>query len=176
MADEPVVDPSHQNGPSAFRPGRYLTFRMAQREFAMEADRVRGILPLRDLSELTLPAARSWTAGLPVPLEEWARGIASVHGREFLVIDLGGKMHLPRPVHGRDPVILVAEVNTAQGPQLLGFIADRVCDVIVARERDYRQGKLRNGGRPRVVLDPDTILAGEPAAVVSPADLPVVIP
>jgi hypothetical protein len=125
-------------------------------------------------------AARSSTAGWLFPLVEWVRGIASLHGREFLVIDLGGKMHLPRPVHGRDPVVLVAEVNTAQGPQLVGFIADRVCDVIVARERDYRQGKLRNGGRPRVVLDPDTILATEPAALgspdVVPAELPVVTP
>jgi chemotaxis signal transduction protein len=172
------VDPSHHSGPAAFRPGRYLTFRMAQREFAMEAERVRGILPLRELSELSLPAARSCTAGLPVPLQEWVRGIASLHGREFLVIDLAGKLRLPQPVHGRDPVILVAEVNTAQGLQLVGFIADRACDVIVARERDYRLGKLRRGGRPRIVLDPDIVLGGEPAAVspiVAPSDLPVVL-
>jgi len=65
-------------------------------------------------------------------------------------------------------VIVVAEVNVAEGLQLVGFVADRVSDVVTARERDYTRGKLRTGGRPRVVLDPDAILSREPA-VSNPA-------
>lgn len=65
-------------------------------------------------------------------------------------------------------MIVVAEVNVAEGLQLVGFVADRVSDVVTARERDYTRGKLRTGGRPRVVLDPDAILSREPA-VSNPA-------
>jgi chemotaxis signal transduction protein len=80
------------------------------------------------------------------------------------VVDLRGKLHLAPGVRGRDPVIVVVEVNTTVGLQLAGFIADRVSNVVTARERDYRRGKLRTGGRPRIVLDPDSILAREPVA------------
>jgi chemotaxis signal transduction protein len=136
--------------PAVFRPGRYLTFRLARREFAIEADRVRGILPVRELMELSPP---------PPCSPAWARGVASLGGHDFPVIDLSGKLRLAHGVKGRDPMIVVAEVNTTEGLQLAGFMADRVSNVVTARERDYRRGKLRTGGRPRVVLDLDVILA-----------------
>jgi hypothetical protein len=45
---------------------------------------------------------------------------------------------------------------------LASFVADYVSDPVSASPRDFRGGKLRAGGRPRRVLDPDS-LAGAPS-------------
>jgi hypothetical protein len=39
-----------------------------------------------------------------------------------------------------------------------GFLADYVSDVIKGSEKDCRNGKLRARGRPKWVLDPDSML------------------
>jgi chemotaxis signal transduction protein len=133
---------------TAFRPGQYLTFRLAGQDFAVEANRVRGILPVHEMVMLaeTLQCSPAW-----------AEGVASLSGRDFLVIDLRRKLKLLAPARGRDPMIVVLEYTAPQGLQLVGFVADRVSGLVQARERDYRRGKLHTAGRPRRVLDPDAI-------------------
>jgi chemotaxis signal transduction protein len=128
---------------SDFRPGRYLTFRVARHEFAMDAARVRAIIPWHELV-----AEQS----------EGLAGSATFQGRDFPVIDLPGKLGFRRASPGREPWIVVVEVATGGDIQLAGFVADRICDVVTAREKDFIHGKLRMGGRPRRVLDPDVIL------------------
>jgi chemotaxis signal transduction protein len=92
---------------------------------------------------------------------QWMSGFATLTGRDFPVIDLRSKLGLPHATHGRQPYIVVVEVKTADGPRLVGFIADRVCELVQARERDFHLGKLRLAGRPRQVLDPDSLLGVE---------------
>jgi chemotaxis signal transduction protein len=133
---------------SAFRAGQYLTFRLAGREFAVDGERVRGILPLHEMIA---------TAEAPqAPL--WAEGFASLGRQYFPVIDLRRKLRLQAPAHGRDPMIVVLEHTPDESLKLVGFVADRISGLVKARERDYRGGKLRTGGRPRRVLDPDALL------------------
>jgi chemotaxis signal transduction protein len=109
--------------------GKYLTFRIAGREFAMDATRVRGILPIHELG-----------------------------GRDFPVIDLRSKLGLTKASGGRMPCIVVVEVGANDETRLVGFVADRVSDVVQLRKRDLRNGMTRGKGRPRRVLDPDVIL------------------
>jgi chemotaxis signal transduction protein len=144
--------------------GQYLTFRVARHDFAIEASRLRGILPARELE----PVAP--TPNLARAFGRWTCGFASIQGREIPVIDLRGLLELPHGTHGRHPCIVVVEVPTPEGPGLAGFLADRVTEMIYARERDFSRGKLRLGGRPRRVLDPELLLA--PAAMELPSSTP----
>ena len=91
-----------------------------------------------------------------------ATGFAILRGGCFPVLDLRAKLGLPHASLGREPYIVAVEVEG----RLVGFIVDRVCGVVKARERDFRAGKLCASGRPREVLDPKCLvrLAILPAA------------
>jgi chemotaxis signal transduction protein len=141
--------------------GQYLTFRVARHDFAIQASRLRGILPARELE----PVAPS--PNLARFFGRWTRGFASIRGREIPVIDLCGLLELPHGTHGH-PCIVVVEIPTPEGPRLTGFLADRVTEMVYARERDFSHGKLRLGGRPRRVLDPEVLLASGPAVTQAP--------
>jgi chemotaxis signal transduction protein len=132
--------------------GKYLTFRVARRDFAMHAEHVRGILPVHEMVALNAPHG-------------WIIGFAAVGGRDFPVVDLAAKLAIPNGSRGREPFIIVL----AAGEKLLGFIADRVSDLLDVRARDFRNGALRGHGRPRQVLDPGQIMTAEEwSALLSP--------
>ena len=42
--------------------------------------------------------------------------------------------------------------------KVVGFIADRVSEVLELRQRDFRNGAVRGHGRPRRVLEPEEIM------------------
>jgi chemotaxis signal transduction protein len=128
----------------AFKPGKYLTFRVARKDFAMPTDRVRGILPMHEMSPLHVTHA-------------WLCGFTCIAGRDLPVVDLRAKLGIARGSHGREPFIVVVETED----HLLGFVADRISELIDARARDFRNGMLRTPGRPRKVLDPDRIMRKE---------------
>lgn len=129
--------------------GRYLTFRVARQEFALDAERVRGIVPAAALA----PCENPTPADPP-----WLAGFVKMNCGVLPVINLRGKLGLPEGTPGRDPCIVVVEAETPAGARLAGFLADRVSEVVTARARDFRGGKLRIG-RPRKVLDADLVLA-----------------
>jgi len=139
--------------------GKYLTFRIASHDFAMDASQVRAILPARELAPLMDAGPLLGAFGDAAPLEKWTCGFAALQGRDFPVIDLRAKLGLPGGTLGRLPCIVVVEVASRMGPQLAGFIADRVSEIVPARERDFSRGKLRSKGRPRQVLDPGILLS-----------------
>jgi len=148
---------------SAIPSGKYLTFRIARQDFAMELSRVRGILPARELAPLSRTIADTRPLlgpfGEAAWLEQWTCGFAALQGRAFPVIDLRSKLGIPPGSRGRQPCIVVVEVATRLGPQLAGFMADRISDIVQTRERDFSRGKLRGRGRPREILDPDILLS-----------------
>ena len=124
-------------------PKRYLTFRVARQDFAIDAERVRGILPSHEL--VAVPGTRPSFAG-----------IASLSGRPLAVFDLRVKLGLRHGNQGNRPRIVVIEAGAGEG-RLAGFIADRVSDVVTYRNRDFSHGAFRGNGRPRRLLDPDQI-------------------
>lgn len=148
---------------SVFPSGKYLTFRIARQDFAMEASRVRAILPSQEFTPLSNTIAETrpllGAFGEAAWLEKWTCGFSALKGRAFPVIDLRAKLGIPYGSRGRQPCIVVVEVGTALGPQLAGFVADRISEIVQARERDFSRGKLRASGRPRHVLDPEILLS-----------------
>jgi chemotaxis signal transduction protein len=106
----------------------YLPFRVAGRDFVVDASRVRAIVPFNRMD----PGGH----GSPVP-----------------VIDLRERLCLPPVFYGRRPLLVV--LSREEG--LASFVADYVSDPIRGSERDCRRGKLRAGGRPKWVLDPDSL-------------------
>jgi len=100
----------------------YLPFRIAGRDFVVDASRVQAIVPFEG------PSHRH---GIPV-------------------IDLRKRLGLPEVVYGRRPILVVLDSTC--------FVADYVSDLIRGSSKDCRGGKLRAGGRPRWVLDPDSLL------------------
>jgi chemotaxis signal transduction protein len=147
-ADEAPVETVSYELPS-FKAGQYLTFRVARQDFAMNAEFVRGILPMHEM--VALEAAH-----------EWISGFAAIGGRDFPVIDLRAKLEIAHGSHGREPFIIVVETTG----RLAGFIADRVSEVLELRQRDFRNGALRGYGRPRRVLDPNQIMKEEDWSVL----------
>ena len=113
----------------------------------MDATRVRGLLPLHDMAMLDEP-------------QQWIIGIAAIRGHDFPVVDLGGKLGIRRGSQGRHPCVVAVEIA---GPRLVGFIADRVSDVISIRNPDLSAATMRIAGRTRRVLNPDQILTEEVA-------------
>jgi purine-binding chemotaxis protein CheW len=124
---------------------QYITFRVARQDFAMESARVRGLLPLHEVIPVESPQA-------------WISGVAFIRGRDFPVIDLRRKLGLAHGTHGRQPCVVVVDVD---GTHLLGFVADRVSEVLTPRQRDFQPGMIRVNGRMRRLLDPDQILTEE---------------
>ena len=133
------------SAPPVCRPGKYVTFRVARQEFAMDATRVRAILPLHELV--------AWDFSHP-----WMRGFATLGGREFPVVDLRSKLGLAQASQGRQPCIVAVAMTAPGAGRLAGFVADRVSAVVSLRERDFHNGVAHTRGRPRRVLDPDQIL------------------
>jgi chemotaxis signal transduction protein len=127
-------------------PKPYLTFRVARQDLAMEAACIRGILPLTDLE----PAAAGRSGLL---------GLASLKGQMVGVIDLRSRLGLAHAGQGSQPKIVVLEFTAGTRQLLLGFVADRISDVVIYRDRDLRSGALRGKGRPRRLIDFDQIVS-----------------
>ena len=130
-----------------------MTLRVARHDFVMDASAVRGILPARELDPVES------TPGLARYYGKWICGFATLRGNDVPIIDLRAKLNLPHSTQGRTSCIVVVEVPGPDGPRLAGFIADRVADIVEVRPRDFVEGRLRLRGRPRRLLDLDSLLS-----------------
>jgi chemotaxis signal transduction protein len=126
---------------TVFKAGKYLTFRVARQDFAMNIAFVRSILPVHQMTA--------------IGDHGWLCGFAAISGREFPVIDLRAKLGIAQGSQGREPFIIVVETDE----KLVGFIADRVSEVVDLRARDFRNGAVRSTGRVRRVLEPAQMMS-----------------
>jgi len=123
--------------------GKYLAFRVARQDFAMNIAVVRSILPVHQMTS--------------IENQRWVTGFASVGGRDFLIVDLRAKLEIAQGPKGREPFIIVVET----GGKLVGFIADRISKVLDVRAKDFRNGAIRLQGRVRMLLEPAQIIVGD---------------
>lgn len=110
----------------------------------MDADRVRGILPLGELQRLPGTGA--------------TLGMAVFGGSLVFVLDLAALLSIEAGRAGSQPKIVVVEAAST----LTAFVADRVTDVAVYRDRHLHNGLLKGNGRPRRWIDLDAVFAGQP--------------
>ena len=71
-------------------------------------------------------------------------------------MDLRSKLKMTFSSHGSQPKIVILELTAGK---LAGFVADRISDVVVYRDRDLRSGSLRGKGRPRKLVDLDQLVS-----------------
>lgn len=147
LADEAIVGTN--------RYVEYITFRIARRDFAMRTEHVRGILPAHDVIAFEADE---------FPNRGNILGVTSLKGRDLPVIDLRTKFGIERGTQGRSPCIIVIEVPDENCSRWIGFIADRVSEIVRLRDRDMSGEFVRVNGRSRRVLEPASILAGEEIA------------
>ena len=70
------------------------------------------------------------------------------------VVDLRKRFGLPDVVYGRRPLLVLLDSA--------GFVADYVSDLVHGSPEKCRGGKLRGKGRPRWVLNPDSLWIDRP--------------
>ncbi len=106
---------------------------------------MRGILPLSEL--------------IPIPgVLTGLLGFTALKGEPVAVLDLGEKLGLHSARPGSQPKIVILEVISEEGPHMAAFLADRISDVVVYRERNLHNGVLKGKGRPRKLIDFDRLV------------------
>ena len=106
----------------------YLPFRIAGRDFVIDAARVRAILPFE------------------------------ANHRDILIFDLRERLGLPRVFYGRHPYIVVLETNASESGLAgfaADYVSDLI--VAYAKDCRGGKLRVA-GGRSRWILDPDTLL------------------
>lgn len=127
---------------------RYVSFRLARQDYLIDAARVHGVVPARDVS------------GIAHPLS-CVRGRTYVLGREVLVVDVRARLGLPEQSLGKHPFVLIVEVQSESSAGQIGIIVEKTADVLTLREDDFRNGLVRISGRPKRLLSLENLLAPE---------------
>ena len=150
MRDTPTV-PDH---------AQYLTFLLADEEYAIGILRVREIIEYDTLTRL--PSA---------PRD--VRGVINLRGSVVPVVDLSVRFGLPERAPTRRTCIIIVEVAVQGEDVVMGIMADAVSQVVDLRAEDIEPpppfgtrarmehiaGMGRSGSRFVVILDIDAILA-----------------
>ena len=87
-------------------------------------------------------------------------------GRIVNVMDLAAKLGLPPCRAAFQPKIVILKVPSGSGEHVAGFVADRVCNVVIYSARDLRNGVLHGEGRPRHLIDFSQIVTDHDVAEV----------
>lgn len=106
--------------------GKYLTFNLAEEEYALEIIKVQEIIGLMPITHVPRVPA-------------YMRGVINLRGRIIPTIELRAKFEL-EPVADTDRTcIIVVEVETAKGKVNVGIIVDQVAEVmdVAANEIDH---------------------------------------
>lgn len=107
------TDPSF---PKSAQPGTYVTFDLAGENLGVEVSHVREILD-------TVPLNRMPNASADM------EGVVDIRGESIPIVDMGGKLGLPRKDDCEDTRIIVFEIRSGDDKRPIGVIADKVRDV-----------------------------------------------
>lgn len=141
------------------RGGKYLSFHLAEEEYAIEVLRVREIVKIQHIT------------GVPETPAE-VRGVINLRGRVIPVVDLRLKFGLPGKDYGQRTCIIVVEPK-ASGRGPIGIIVDEVSEVLTLADGDVQDtpnfgsgvetpfllGLARVREDVKILLDIDEVLA-----------------
>jgi purine-binding chemotaxis protein CheW len=140
-------------------PVQYLTFTLADEEYAV------GVLQVREIIE--------YDAVTRVPsTPAWIRGVINLRGGVVPVVDLAVKLGLPERLATRRTCIVILEVAIEGEPLLMGVIADAVNQVVDIAPADveppptfgtrirvdFLKGMARSGRKFVLMIDVDRVL------------------
>lgn len=146
----------------AQHPSQYLTFMLGREEFAF------AILGIKEIIEFGNVTA--------VPMmPDWVRGVINLRGSVVPVMDLAARFGRPPATVSRRTCIVIVEVQSPEGSQIVGAMVDAVNEVLEipasdiepppafgARLRtEFIRGMGKVAGRFVILLDPDRVLTVE---------------
>jgi purine-binding chemotaxis protein CheW len=97
--------------------GKYMTFKLAREEYALEILKVREIIGLMEITHVPRT-------------EEFMRGVINLRGKVIPVIDLRLKFGMERVAATDQTVIIVVQVMTGAGELTMGILVDEVVEVL----------------------------------------------
>jgi len=140
------------------RAGKYLTFALGGDEFAIQALRVREITGVLEVTAVPRMPAH-------------VKGVINFSGKIIPVLDLGLKLGLPEVEYTQRTCMIVAQIRSNAGNALMGVIVDAVSEVLTFESGEiedaptfgvadpYLLGIARSGGKVKILLDIDEVLA-----------------
>jgi purine-binding chemotaxis protein CheW len=165
----------HSAGPAAAEPAQYLTFMLAQEQFAI------GILGIKEIIE--------YQGVTEVPMmPPCVRGVINLRGAVVPVIDLPARFGRPASAVTKRTCVVIVEAGSDGERQVMGLLVDAVNEVLDiaaadiepppafgARLRsDFIQGVGKVRGKFVLLLDVDrTLSIDEIAGLGDTAEAPV---
>jgi purine-binding chemotaxis protein CheW len=142
------------------RTGKYLTFKLAKEEFAIQVLKVREIMGVQDIT--SVPHTPTYV-----------KGVINLRGKVIPVLDLRLKFGLPEVAYDRRTCIIVVQIQANAGSLLTGIVVDSVSEVvnIVANEIEdtpdfgegietpYLLGMAKIKDKVKILLDIDCVLS-----------------
>lgn len=136
--------------------GKYLSFSLAEQEYAVEALKVREIIGMQDIT--SVPRSPGYV-----------KGVINLRGRVIPVMDLRLKLGLPEHEHTRSTAIIITGTEGAE----VGVLVDAVSDVMEVSSSDVEDppafvkgidsgsilGLAKTDGRVTILLELDGMIA-----------------
>ncbi len=146
----------HKPG-SEHKAGRYLTFQVAGKYYALPQQSVREMMPVQDVFPPLLPDSLNWGSGL----------MGFLHTQSIRVpifdlhVRLGGPVH---EIHLTNQTrIVTVDVHGFR----TAFYADRLNDMILVRCHEIRRDTITGHGRPKVILTPECLWTPQELAALA---------
>jgi len=141
-------------------PGKYLTFALADEEYALPVLKVREIIKMMEITQVP-----------KVPPH--VKGVINLRGKVIPIVDLRLKFGFPPQDATERTCIIVVDAALNGGRSSLGFVVDGVNEVmnIAAEEIEptpdfgeqvnttYMQGVAKRGAHVKMLLDLDRVLS-----------------
>ena len=141
-------------------PGKYLTFALANEEYALPVLKVREIIKMMEITQVP-----------KVPPH--VKGVINLRGKVIPIVDLRLKFGFPPQEATERTCIIVVDAALNGGRGSLGFVVDGVSEVmnITAEEIEptpdfgeqvntaYLQGVAKRGAHVKMLLDLDRVLS-----------------
>lgn len=147
-----------RKGEGESRAGKYLTFLLAQEEYAIQVLKVREIMGIQHIT--TVPQT---------PPD--VKGVINLRGKVIPVMDLRLKFGLPEAEYTPRTCIIVVQLQGESASQV-GIIVDEVCEVLNLLQGDiqdtpdfgrgittpYLLGMAKVKGKVKILLDIDHVV------------------
>lgn len=147
--------------------GKYLTFFLANEEYAIQILKVREINGVMDITKLPRTPA-------------FVKGVINLRGRVIPVIDLRLRFGLDEAPHTETTCIIVVEIDDDGNTIQLGVIVDSVSEVMhvlledleptpsfgIDVDTDFILGMSKTGGTVTTLLDIDKVLTSQELAAI----------
>ena len=150
-----------RKGEAEARAGKYLTFLLAQEEYAIQVLKVREIMGIQHIT--TVPQT---------PPD--VKGVINLRGKVIPVTDLRLKFGLPEAEYSQRTCIIVVQLQGESEIQV-GIIVDEVCEVLNLMQGDiqdtpdfgrgittpYLLGMAKVKGKVKILLDIDHVVSAQ---------------